>query len=63
MWQARFGSVGCIWAWFGAVRFGRCGVFRLDGVWRGELRQARYGHIWTGEISFGQAGKLIKEKL
>ena len=23
--MVRFGSVGCIWVWFGAVRFGRCG--------------------------------------
>ncbi len=25
----------------GIVRSGRCGVFRLDGVWRGDFRQAR----------------------
>ena len=44
-WQAWFGSVGCIWVWFDAVRFGR-------------LSKVRSGRAGFGEVRFGEAGTV-----
>ena len=70
-WQAWFGSVGCIWVWFGAVRFGRQGKVRSGRAGFGEVRlgavrQVRHGKVGLDKTGFGQvctAGKLRKEKL
>lgn len=38
--QAWFGSVGCLWVWFGAVRFGRLGMVL---IWFGFMRFIKAG--------------------
>ena len=40
------GQAWCGVTRYGGVGLGRCGVFRLDGVWRGELRQVIYRRLY-----------------
>ena len=57
--QAWFGSVGCLWVWFGAVRFGRLGMVL---IWFGFMRFIKagvtgYGRIGSGLVCFGRSGE------
>lgn len=46
VWSCQAGQAWCGVTRYGGVGLGRCGVFRLDGVWRGELRQVIYRRLY-----------------